>query len=220
VQESNKYVSANVTRQTFGISCITAAQAFVWILYGVYVGQIKLNWTTVAGDSWDSTYYVPSLLLSAAKVWLMLFLADFSSYGYHRLGHEWRWLYTNVHALHHEHKNPHHSFYALQYGTALDMILSNVCFFCGILWIPNDLYICTLYGFISTLYVSAGHSGLLLPGWLDFWFDSSYHSLHHQRYGCNFAEHFTIVDRLLGTYSALKDEDKNKMRTLQLKTKD
>jgi len=196
VKKSNT-TTVNVQSQTLFISHLTAIQGTVWILYGIYIGKIRINLTVSSDDS----LYLLTFLKMILKVWLMLFIADFASYGYHRLSHEWRWFYRHIHSLHHENKYPNHSFYALQYGTAVDMFLSNVCFFCGFLLVENDLYTCALYGFVSTLYVSAGHSGLLLPYWLDFLLDSNYHSLHHQKYTVNFAEHFTLIDRLFGSFA-------------------
>jgi lathosterol oxidase len=121
---------------------------------------------------------------------------------------EWTWLYKVMHSVHHQYGQVEHSVFSLFYVHPVEMALSNVCFFCGILVFPTDLFSIFIFGSISSAFVGAGHSGLLLPAWLDRVLDPSFHQLHHSHYRCNYSEHFTIVDRLFGTYRELSKEEK------------
>lgn len=104
--------------------------------------------------------------------------------------------------MHHEHAEVEHAVFSLFYVNPVEMILSNICFFCGIYICKSDLITVMIFATCSTVLVCAGHSGLVLP-LLNVLVDPSFHRLHHSRNRCNYCEHFTIMDKLFGTYLAM-----------------
>lgn len=185
--------SENVAQKCVRVSLMTSVQGVLWIILAMYTGNVSI-WGSKNVSIWRTLF---------TCVWqclFCLFLADLSSYGYHRLAHEWRWLYKTIHYLHHENKYPEHGFFALQYGTFVDMWLSNMCFFCPILYIQTNLAIVFLYGLVSSTLVAAGHSGVELPSYMEWLIDTKFHALHHSRFNVNYAEHLTITDRLFNSF--------------------
>jgi sterol desaturase/sphingolipid hydroxylase (fatty acid hydroxylase superfamily) len=181
--------SLNVYTTCVLAAIATSIQGTFWICWGIYYGQISINQINVT-PLW--------VITCITQVLFMLVIADITSYCFHRLSHVNRFIYLTFHKLHHENRLPDNALLSLQYGGIIDFLLSNMCYFTGFFVFKTDLVIIGIYGLVSTIITSFGHSGMY------FYFfgkkvSSSFHAIHHLKYNVNYAEHFTFVDTFFGT---------------------
>lgn len=205
-EESSKAISRNLYLLSIFNIIETGAQGLLTIHLGMQLGQISSDIFPVDPTNWTTWFRV------IWQIWFMLLAADFANYFFHRWSHENRWFYQNFHSFHHESRFVQHATWSLFYVSCVEMFLSNVCFFCGIFVFKTDLFTVFVFGCLSSTLVSFGHSGILLPWWLEWIYDSSFHALHHSKYRCNFAEHFHFFDKLFGTYMEMSKEEKEARR--------
>jgi sterol desaturase/sphingolipid hydroxylase (fatty acid hydroxylase superfamily) len=189
----------------------STAQATLHVYMGIAVFQnIKPDLYPKAG-----LFNVASLWYNTWQCIAMLLSADFFMYFLHRSYHENKWLYRNLHCIHHEYRQVEHPIWCLFYVHPLELFLDNLAFFSGMHIMPTTMFNVFVYGTVSGLFSAAGHSGVLLPRWADKFLDTSFHQLHHSRWRCNYGEHFTLIDRLFGTYVAMPEEHKEMRRKQQ-----
>eukprot|EP00877_Chromochloris_zofingiensis_P009675 jgi/Chrzof1/4961/Cz15g06130.t1 len=170
-----------------GIAVISGAQAAccIYMLFklGHYKGLVNPAW-------W--------MMVPEALVWA--FISDVLTYFYHKACHDNKWLYNNMHYLHHEYMSPNGGS-ALMYVHPVDIFLSNVLTLAPMLMYPTYGVTVVIFGLYSLITTTAGHTGLEFENkFLQWLFDPQYHLEHHRLLRCNYAEHFTIMDRLMGTY--------------------
>ncbi len=141
------------------------------------------------------------LYITAIEVWVMLVLADIFNYMFHRLCHENRFLYKTIHYVHHEYIVPD-EIWSFWYEHPLETFLIDIVFALPfLLWETTFLAVC-LYGSISILLGIVNHLALKIPPPYSWFINSRFHYVHHTAKQYNYAEHFTLVDRLFGTYQA------------------
>lgn len=187
-QEKNS-LSQPITKTCLATSATTAVQGVAYMLYGMSVGQIERTAFVDTQVGFGVFWFVRAI----GQVIFMLVVADITSYAFHRLAHEEKWLY-HYHKLHHETVNVEHGLYSLQYGGLVDFLLSNMCYFTGFFVFRTDVLTISFYGIISAIVTAFGHSGLELRI-----ASSKFHSDHHRYPRFNYAEHFKFVDMLYGT---------------------
>ncbi len=157
------------------------------IQFSVVICSPNIQWT-----------HNKSIYETAVEVWLMLFLADLFNYFFHRLCHENRFLYKAIHYLHHEYVIPN-EIWSFWYVHPVEMFISNIVFAAPLLlWNTTFLAVC-LYGSISILFTTVNHMALVIPPPFSWVIESHFHYLHHTDRRCNYAEHFTLIDRFFGT---------------------
>lgn len=193
-REQNFHFSYNVKLLSYYNIYETSSQGLVHIAFGMWFGKIA---PTICPEL--SFIYLWRLVW---QVTFMLLVADLVNYFYHRYSHENRWLYANMHYLHHEHVQVVHSVFSLFFVHPIDMYLSNIAFFSGICVFETDLFTVFLFGSISSLITGSGHSGVVLKSrMLNYLLDPKFHQIHHEKFRYNFAENSTFVDKIFGTFS-------------------
>jgi sterol desaturase/sphingolipid hydroxylase (fatty acid hydroxylase superfamily) len=141
----------------------------------------------------------------------LFFMDDFTYYWFHRLNHEVRFFWAG-------HVN-HHSSEYMNFGTALRQGIGER-FHKYFLWLWvafmgfDPLMIFTMMG-INLIVQFWTHTELVhkLPTWVEFIFNTpSHHRVHHASniayLDCNHAGMLIIWDRLFGTFSEEKDDNK------------
>jgi len=144
--------------------------------------------------------------------WILLFaLDDFTYYWFHRMNHEVRFFWAG--------HVPHHSAVKMNFGTALRQgVGERVHKFFFWMWLPllgfDPLMLFTVIS-INLFYQFWVHTELVdkLPRPIEFIFNTpSHHRVHHAsniRYlDCNHGGVFIIWDRLFGTFSEEKENEK------------
>ncbi|ELT89652.1 hypothetical protein CAPTEDRAFT_95296 [Capitella teleta] len=130
-----------------------------------------------------------------------LIVFDFEYFAWHAIHHRVRWLYRNVHALHHEYHSP--SSWVTQYLHPWELISVGV-FTTTSPWIFSAHFLTQISFMLLGILVSVeAHIGYDLPlmphHWAPFWGGGIKHDMHHQRPRTNFEPFFNWWDRLLGT---------------------
>ncbi|PRP87482.1 sphingoid base hydroxylase 1 [Planoprotostelium fungivorum] len=157
-------------------------------------------------------------LLPALKFMMGMIIMDTWQYFLHRLFHQNKWLYRNIHAWHHTlyvpyaygalYNNPIEGFLFDSLGAAAAAELSGMT-------VRGSIF----FWCFSTLKTVDDHCGYNFPyDPLQRFFGNNafYHDLHHQLHGLkvNFSQpYFTFWDRILGTYedpvqAAIKHNEK------------
>ena len=162
--------------------------AVCWLHHGADLPQELLPALTPVGA-----------LSAVAGALFLLVLVDALNWAFHRLCHENDWLYQRMHYVHHEYVVPD-GLRAFFYVHPVEMLISSAIFITPIVLVPWSVYTIYLYGSASIVLGAIGHAGVRLPGRFGDLFSPDVHARHHSDYRCNYAEHFTWVDRLLGTY--------------------
>lgn len=144
-------------------------------------------------------YVVPAAQLVAALV-----VSDFCMYCLHRLGHTNKWLYKHVHSQHHRLYVPYS--WGGSYNHPFDSLVVDGLSYAIGCWASacSTRLSVLLFAYASFKNVT-DHCGYVFP-WNPILFvtgtDPSFHDVHHQSWGLktNFGAHFSIWDRLMGTY--------------------
>lgn len=178
---------------------------------GVHIGNLVLKPITLVWQllifSQVQHYAFFHLEWTSATVWIAFFAVEASYYCYHRLSHEWPWLW----AIHHT----HHSSQNMNLSTAvrlnwlgsfiaplffLPLILLGIPTMLVIFWLAIGL----LYQFF--LHTQAFTRLPCIEGWLN---TPSAHRVHHgsnhQYLDKNYGAILLIYDRLFGTYQPEKE---------------
>lgn len=157
----------------------------------------------VVGDS-IFTFTFPGYIELISGFILILFIDDIWFYLIHRIMHSNKWLYKNIHIVHHKAMPPipldylfAHPLEAIgaTFGIFLGFIVTVLCF--GNAY----FYLIIVYSLYRTFHELCIHSGqrLLPKKWLGIIGSSKHHYLHHRHLNGNYASGFTILDRIFGT---------------------
>jgi sphinganine C4-monooxygenase len=169
-----------------------------------------------------SQHKMEPLWLLAVKLPIACVMLDSYQYWMHRWMHVNRWLYRNIHSIHHELTVPY-AFGALYNHPIEGLIMDTVG--SGIPSILLDMHpwTCALFFSFATLKTVDDHCGYALP-WdpLQFMFpnNAAYHDIHHWGKGrkYNFSQpFFTFWDKLCGTEWDAAVEEKEQQRQMALR---
>jgi len=137
----------------------------------------------------------------------------------HKAAHESRWLYINVHKLHHTQKQP--SCFSAYFVTYLSHVLTeqSVVLLAAACGLPVDVFTWTLWkGTFHTLLDHGGHDvGSIRLAPLPITLDQlstalspwslvlggvapAEHDWHHEKFNKNYSLSFTYLDKLFGSY--------------------
>lgn len=173
-----------------------------------------------------SVYIIPTLLALLAKQffsysrmyvqiedygWPYFFLSflifafgiDTWFYWAHRWMHHHPWL-KKKHSVHHRSINiTPASAYSFSLTEALINMAPFMILILTVPWHPVMILIFSLYGIFNEGYIHLGYdfgfkwrSKHPLLKWI---YSSTHHSLHHQKFNCNYAVYFSFWDKLMGT---------------------
>lgn len=170
----------------------------------------------VKASEWTTEQHFGLLYLVTLPLWLHAILAilmlDFiGAYLIHLVQHKIAWLW-------HYHKI-HHIDTAIDATTALrhhpvESVFRVIALFVAIITMGVPIWIVMIYQTISALMSQFNHANIKLPGWLDqalSWVIVSpdMHKVHHSRYqpetDSNYANIFSIWDRLCSTFRKVPD---------------
>jgi len=139
------------------------------------------------------------------------FASEIWFYHMHTLMHTNKWLYKNVHKVHHEFKNPN----ALSsiYSHPIENLCSNFAQFCiGAILFGGHLYTFFLWAISSVLVTQTHHCGFRWP-WIPSWGHMpNWHDDHHKHFNVNYGtfEGRFSLDTLHGTAYLHSEADKKK----------
>lgn len=187
--------------------------------------ETTVTWSTISGavalTLWNQVLYIlpvsvaqcvwtpdTDLPLLAPPLWQFLWHAlaslivyDFAIYVWHVVHHRNRWLYRNVHSVHHRSSVVH--CWVSQYVHPWELFCVGL-FGTTAPWVVGA-HPMTCWGFM-TLNAFLGvetHSGydfpIMLHRWFPFFGGTVKHEMHHQRPLVNFQPYFTWFDLLTGT---------------------
>ena len=202
--------TSSLLREAFWccVSACVAALLEAGVVHAYATGRFAaVGAAARAGDAW----WADTRTIFFMVTWF--YSQNVQFYAMHRLLHKWgttgfpdvgAWLYRNVHALHHDSKNPtafsgismHPVESALYFSYAL-----LPCFF-------GAHFVAFLY--IKTNLISAamlGHSAFAAPGT-----GSMPHYLHHSLVSVNYAESHVPLDYLFGTWAATEEEARGSIK--------
>ena len=138
-----------------------------------------------------------------ALVWSLISLVLFDTwfYWFHRLLHHRR-LYARIHRWHHRASTP--TVWANNSDTLLDNLFCQSYWFFAPLLLPVPMVILLLHKAYDQVTGMLGHAGYeYAPGKFSArpspMIGTTFHDLHHSAFNYNFATHFSIWDRLMGT---------------------
>lgn len=146
----------------------------------------------------------PTLTEYLSQLFAMTVLFDFQYFVWHYTHHKVKWLYKNVHSLHHQYSSP--SSWVTQYLHPLELI--TVGTYSTIDPWVFDAHLFTTWSFmILNIIISVeAHIGYDFPwcphNW-DFtglWGGAPKHDMHHMKPLTNFSPFFNHWDKLMGTY--------------------
>jgi sterol desaturase/sphingolipid hydroxylase (fatty acid hydroxylase superfamily) len=136
---------------------------------------------------------VPSMGRFAVTLLVHVLCTEVWFYGMHRLLHSNRFLYSNVHALHHSYKAP--SCLESAYVHPVEFSLNSfTVFFIGILVTGAPLILCGMWLWTVTFLQVHDHSGY----WLPFLPSALMHDYHHQAGTCCYGV-LGMIDGILKT---------------------
>ncbi|TGO57164.1 hypothetical protein BOTNAR_0207g00170 [Botryotinia narcissicola] len=177
---------------------------------------VRVNITTSDGRiiAWEMivAQVIYWLLAPVARFAICIFISDSWQYFGHRAFHENRWLYRNVHSLHHRVNAPYA--FAAFYNTLTESFIMDTCgisvafYFSGL-----HMREALIFSIVSVLKGVDDHCGYRLPWNPIQWLgeqDTSFHDIHHQTWGAttNFSQVYTIFwDHVLGTISRKTPEE-------------
>lgn len=158
---------------------------------GFGIGAVELNWTN-------------------AFIWGLISLVLFDTwfYWFHRLIHHRR-LYAKIHRWHHRSITP--TVWSNNSDTFLDNLFCQSYWFFAPLLLPAPTAILVLHKFYDQVTGMLGHAGYeYAPGGFSAkpspMIGTTFHDLHHSEFHYNFATHFSVWDRLMGTLHPDYDE--------------
>ena len=132
---------------------------------------------------------------------ISIILFDTWFYWLHRLAHTRR-LYVRVHQWHHRATTP--TVWSNNSDTLLDNLLLQSYWFFAPLLLPAPTLVLVAHKIYDQITGMFGHAGFeYAPGQVSAFpsplVGTSFHDLHHSGFNYNFATHFSIWDRLMGT---------------------
>jgi len=175
-----------------------ALTAWNHVLYILPVSVAQVVWTpdTVLPDLAPTVWEFSWHMLAALLVF------DFEYYAWHLIHHRVRWLYRNVHAVHHQYSSP--SVWVTEYLHPYELFSIGVFTTTSPMLFgahPLTTWIFLQFSIVISIDDHCGYDLPLLPHrWCPFWGGSIHHDMHHQRPLTNFQPFLNHWDRLFGTY--------------------
>ena len=211
---NKKYPPEDLMIKEIQRSAVCVAVAIIYdMMFYSFGTENNINTTNnIDSDSLSSLLVANVPLAVGLVLW-----SDFHFYAYHRILHQVKWLYKNVHKIHHESINPNPwsglSFHPLEgslYFSALCIAL--------IIPIPEImLHVFRLGLLLAPLGGHIGHGLKMKQSEVGPVVDVSHHYLHHQKFSFNygsglFGKIYDTWDILLDTNWVEKQEKTNKER--------
>lgn len=154
----------------------------------------------------STTVPFPPWWKMAYQIAIFFVLEDTWHYWLHRLMHESKFLYKNVHKIHHKYSAPFGL--AAEYASPVEVMLLGLgtvgspILYCAV---TKDLHILTMYFWIIGRLFQAidAHSGYEFP-WslhhiLPFWAGAEHHDVHHEKFVGNYSSSFRWWDYFMTT---------------------
>ncbi|KAJ3108377.1 hypothetical protein HDU97_001502 [Phlyctochytrium planicorne] len=151
---------------------------------------------------------VPGILAMGRTMFLMSLVDDLWFYINHRTLHRSKWLWENVHSLHHKMMNP--TALSTNYLHPLEMLLVSIGTIAATVVVRPHYVPFIFFIFIRTAEDVGNHSGWdfpflpshYIPGHVTARFHDTHHALsNYQGVAKNLATTYTIWDRMFGTFS-------------------
>lgn len=176
---------------------LLAFKNFLFLVSLAYVSLI------LVGDTFFS-FERPSILYFTLNFLMFVVVDDVWFYGIHRTMHANKWLYKNIHIVHHKAQPPipmdflfTHPIEALTSTCGLVIGIMISIFLNG----EISIYVFAAYSLYRTMHELILHSGLTVfsKKWLGIVGDSEHHFKHHKFFNGNYASAFTYLDKLFET---------------------
>ena len=172
-----------------------------WLFFATLSGGFMLEWCLADYDS-----PLPSLSEMVGKIILFFIFDDLWFYGYHRLVHADPWLYKVLHKPHHRFTAPFPAVaYYVHPGEMIALSIGTCLLPLGIFFRKTHPVLFWIWLSIRQLQVIEDHLGYELPWSPTNLFPKTlvggtkFHDLHHQKFKCNYAAMFSIIDDFFGT---------------------
>jgi sterol desaturase/sphingolipid hydroxylase (fatty acid hydroxylase superfamily) len=165
---------------------------------------------------WGLRAAAPSVLSITLSFVVSMLLFDTWFYWLHRLIHS-RWLFRTVHLWHHRTITP--EVWSNNSDLLLDTLFLQSYWLVAHFLIPIAPFVLAAHKLYDQLTGAMGHSGYEHAGRIA-WPPSpilsvTHHDQHHRFGACNYATHFSLWDRLLGTLHSTHDQEvKQNLRPL------
>ena len=142
----------------------------------------------------------------AYQIAIFFVMEDTWHYWNHRLMHESKFLYKNIHKIHHQYSAPFGL--AAEYASPIEVMMLGLgtvgspILYCAL---TGDLHILTVYLWIVGRLFQAidAHSGYEFPWslhhFLPFWAGADHHDTHHEKFIGNYASSFRWWDYIMCT---------------------
>jgi len=176
----------------------------------LFINNFVINFTLLIPDLiTNTTPYrydintIPSYFEIFYQLILCMFTRDFIFYCTHRILHT-KYFYSKIHKIHHEYIET--VCISATYSHFLEYIFANLLPSAIMpLILGKRMHLITYLIYICMVLheIHEGHSGYTFP-WsphriLPFTFDAEFHIFHHWKYSGNYANYFSIWDRVFGT---------------------
>ena len=203
--ERKKVINKNISSITFYYLTSTIVEVLTNNLISKYYVFEKNN------IIYDLLMFIP-----ISFIYEIIF--DLFHYLTHRLEHTNKFLYKNIHKVHHTYSHP--TTELTYYHHPIDLILTNTIPQClTLILIPKISSLMYNLIIIYKIFIEvSGHSGkninsssfpqfIWLPKLLTIDMYTEDHDTHHKLNNCNYAKRFTLWDKIFSTYK--KTHDKN-----------
>lgn len=164
------------------------------------VAFVSLN---LIGESFF-LFDIPTIIHFIINLCLFIIIDDIWFYFTHRLMHSNKWLYKNIHIVHHRAQPPIPIDFL--YSHPIEAISATLGIVLGIfftIFIYGEVSICVFAGYIfyRNMHELILHSGLTVfpKKWLGLLGSSEHHFNHHKFLNGNYASAFTYLDKIFGT---------------------
>ena len=151
-------------------------------------------------DYFDLSNYL-NILRIGWELLVMFIIDDFYFYWFHRILHINKYLFTNIHQIHHQSKSPYFCDYI--YSHPLEVLFGTIGTFLGIIILGGiHKYTFISYTIFRLIHEIEIHSGIksCMSNYIPYLGRSEEHDSHHLKLRGNFSSTFTYWDKLYNTY--------------------
>ena len=181
------------------IAMFSGVAVYIYFTRGTHFNQLYLK---ISDYGWG--YFFLSLVL-------MTVIHDTYFYWMHRLMHHPK-IYSLVHRVHHRSVNP--TPFAANSFHATEAVLESLVMPLMIAVMPISIWAIVVFDLFSFSTNVIGHLGYeFAPRWwvrnpVTKWLmTSTFHNIHHSRFGTNYGFYFTFWDRMMGTLDPHYERD-------------